>query len=192
MTPALRAVLSAAILVAAAGCTSPMQMSLNEPARTPAPARKKTAADTRVAVVFTPLTDQRPEFQRDTAGNVGGRDVKAQNLAAWVDQSLQQLNGQRFQPGHAGDPGAWQVSPRLRQLYASHLRVSKNANVVIELLITPPHGGAPITRVYRGRITSVNWWNSTGEIESSVTDALGNCLKGMAADLDAILREHAS
>lgn len=182
MTPVERTALAALLLAVAAGCTAPMQMALSEPAV--APVRKVAAS--RVPVAFAPLVDQRPDFQRESAGSVGGRQVLAKDPVAWIDRSLQKLGGQRFAPGRAHDPAAWQITPVLRQLYASSLRVSKNANIVIELKIRPP-AGESLSRIYRGRITSVNWWNASGEIEAAVTDALEDCLKRMAADIDQLM-----
>ena len=170
------------LLLALAGCTAPMQMALAEPAA--APVRKAAAA--RVPVAFAPFVDQRPDFQRESAGNVGGRAVVAKNVATWVNRSLQNLGGRHFQPGRADDPAAWQITPRLRQFYASSLRVSKNANIVIELEIRPPTG-EPLTRIYRGRVTSVNWWGTSDEVEAAVTDAFRDCLKRVATDIDQLV-----
>lgn len=186
MTPRAKAGLAVLLLALATGCTAPMQMSLVDPAT---PSVRKPAA-TRVPVAFAPFVDQRPEFQRASSGSVGGREVRAREVESWINRSLQNLSGQHFQPGPAGDPATWHITPRLRQFYASSLAVSKNANIVIELEIRPPTG-EPIKRLYRGRITSVNWWNASGEIETAVTDAFRDCLKRLAADIDTLVQEHA-
>lgn len=183
MTPVAKIGLAVLLLALLAGCTTaPMQMAFSEPA---AASVKKPAA-VRVPVVFAPFVDQRPDFQRESAGNVGGRAVEAKAVASWVNRSLQNLSGQHFQPGQTDDPAAWHITPRLRQFYASSLSVSKNANIVIELEIRPPTG-EPVTRIYRGRITSVNWWNASGEVETAVTDAFRDCLKRLAADIDQLV-----
>jgi len=188
MTPGAKAGLVLLLIALATGCTTaPMQMALAEPAV----ARVRKPAATRVPVVFAPFVDQRPEFQRASSGSVGGREVRAKDVASWINRSLQNLSGRQFQPGQAGDPAAWHIIPRLRQFYASDLRVSKSANIVIELEIRPP-AGEPLTRIYRGRITSVNWWNASGEVESAVTDAFQDCLKRLAADLDQLIVPGAS
>jgi uncharacterized lipoprotein YajG len=178
-----KAALAALLLSLVIGCSAPVQMSLRDSA--PAPVVKKADA-TRQPVVFAPLVDQRPDFQRESAGSVGGREITAKEAAHWIDRSLQKLSGRHFKPGRPDDPAAWQITPRLRQLYAASVRVSKSANIVIELEIRPP-GGEPVTRIIRGRITAVNWWNSADEIEAAVGDALKDCLQRMSADIDQVI-----
>ncbi|MBI3886138.1 MAG: hypothetical protein HY302_10460 [Opitutae bacterium] len=185
MSPRLPARVALGLALGAlAGCaSSPVQLALTAPpaaARRPLPARA-------ISVVFAPTTDLRPEYQQSGVGHVGGRDVVAGQLLAWIDRSLQSLHGASFAVQSQNGAGAWHVTPLLRQFYTASVAVSKNANVVLELQIQPPTGPA-LTRVYRGRVNAVNWWNSAGEIEGTVVNALGDCLGRITRDLDALVQ----
>jgi len=168
-----------------AGCaSSPVQLTLAE---TPAPAAKlPKATDNALQFNFAPTIDIRPAYQQPNVGRVGGREVVASKLTGWIDRSLQTLHGRRFVVCHDRSANAWLVTPRLRQFYTASVAVSKNANIVLELEIQPPTGPA-FTRIYRGRVNAANWWNSAGEIEGSVVNALGDCLDRITRDLDTFL-----
>lgn len=180
MRPAGLALIGAGLLLLA-GCSSPVSLSLDPPS----PSRPPPAA-APVQFAFEPVADTRPTSSRDNAGHVGGRPIVAAGLLAWIDQSLQALHGRAFTIRSAKDElKAWQVRPRLHQFYAASLDVSKNAQVVIELEFRSP-AGETFTRVYRGRVNAVNWWNSAGEIDAALHAAAEDCFRRIASDLDLI------
>ena len=172
-----------AVLLGLAGCTSPVQLGLAEtPIGTVGGTNPSSDA---LTVTFAPTVDLRPEYQRKGVGHVGGREVVAGELLGWIDRSLQSLHGHHFVARRETTAATWRIVPRLRQFYTASLAVSKNANVVLELEIQPP-AAPPFTRVYRGRVNAMNWWNSSAEIEGAVVDSLGDCLAHIARDLDSL------
>lgn len=178
------------LLTLLAGCFSPVHLEMAQPAS--ASARQPALSAKSVAVALAPTVDERPAFQKETLGRVGGREILGADLTVWVDRSLATLHGKHFSLTRENDERRlWRITPRLRQFYASSLAVSKNANVVLELLIEPANQPA-LTRIYRGRITSVNWWNSASEMEVATHSALADCLKLIEADLDALAGAPAS
>lgn len=184
---AWRALLSTAAACLLTACTSPVNLALGEAPRVRTQRSPTSAA--RQSLVFAPTVDLRPEYQRPGVGRIGGRDVASADLLGWIDRALGQLQGSHFSACETVEPGAWRVTPRLRHFYTAGLAVTKNANVVLELEIHPPTGNA-VTRVYRGRVNAMNWWNSAGEIEASVINALGDCLERMARDLDTLTQSN--
>ncbi len=166
-------------------CTSPMNLALMEP---PDPGSRSVsrAGGKVVSIGFLSIEDLRPEFSKQSIGLVQGRAVKGPDVLPWIGRALGGLGGTRFSATPAAGPGGWTVKPALRQFYAGSLTVSKTVNVVLELEIRPPTGGT-VTRVYRGSITAVDWWNTSGEIEQSFHEAFSGCLRQMAADLDLLV-----
>lgn len=174
--------LASALILLWAGCTSPVQLALDAPA---GPA--KTPVSDRTVFALKPLVDLRPASSRDTAGHVGGRTLQAAGAPAWVENSLLALAGRGFVvvPAGSAPPSGWRVQARLHQFYAASLDISKNAQVVIELEFRRPDT-AGFSRVYRGRVNAMNWWNSAGEIDGAMRAAAEDCFKRIAADLERI------
>lgn len=175
--------LLATLVLLAGGCSSPINLQLAE--QLPAPARA-TIPDRFVSIGVLPVEDARPEFSRDNAGTVMGRDVAGTDFTSWIFRHVSQLQGQRFRATGTPATTGWLIRPKLRQFYASSLAVSKNANVVIELSIQSPTG-EEFSRMYRGGLTAVNWWNSSAEIEGALGSALRSCLARMTTDLDTLI-----
>jgi hypothetical protein len=172
------------VLLGLAGCASPVQLTLADTPVSTVPGTKPSSD--ALPLTFAPTVDLRPEYQRKGVGHVGGREVLADELLSWIDRALQSMHGHRFVASRETTAATWRVIPRLRQFYTASLAVSKNANVVLELEIQPP--GAPgFTRVYRGRVNAMNWWNSSAEIEGTVVDSLGDCLEHIVCDLDSLV-----
>jgi len=176
--------LSLAAALCLAGCaSSAVQLNLTE---TPVPAARPTKADAdALQLAFAPTVDLRPAYQQPNVGRVGGREVVADKLTGWIDRSLHTLHGRHFVVCPDRSANAWHLTPRLRQFYTASVAVSKNANIVLELEFQPPDGPA-FTRVYRGRVNAANWWNSSGEIEGAVVNALGDCLDRITRDLETL------
>ncbi len=181
------ALAAGAALLALLGCSSsPVSLSLAETPIVPAVSGIVTTPHA-VQIIMAPTIDVRPAYQRTGVGHIGGREVVARELLVWIDRSLQTLHGYHYTVRPDGDAQAWHVTPRLRQFYTASVAVSKNANVVLELEIQAP-GNAALTRIYRGRVNAVNWWNSAREIEDSVVEALRDCLSRIGKDLDALVQ----
>ena len=138
-------------------------------------------------IQLTGIADRRPNAGE--IANLNEYNIHHKDLVGWLRSGLKSLEQQGIfiQPAPAGDVPADRprIDVELLKAYMQFLATSKSANVVIKVAIERPKE-PPVSRLYRGRDTSVNWWHSETELGSAFDTALRDALKRLAPDLLAL------
>jgi len=135
---------------------------------------------------FASLVDERrsPEM----AGVIGKRGVLAPaDSQAWLRAVLGGLEARGIRPAFEAAPAAGPATPTaslmLQTAWIASTVVTYSANVVLRLQASAP-AGAPIDRMYRGRVSRTAYWSGgVDTLQSAMDGAFADALDAMAADL---------
>lgn len=139
------------------------------------------------SVTFTSLADGRREAL--LVGAVGDRAVQSpQDVQAWMRAILTGLPRRGINPQYAaasaaGGPASGPTAQfTLRMVWIDASEMDISANVIVAIDATGQNGRA-LHKVYRGRITKINWAGTSSEIQKDISDAFADSLDKIAPDL---------
>lgn len=160
-----------------AGTTTELKLTASAPST-----KSKAFSSTPLRVFIAPVQDQR--LDAEAIGNVANRAFVAHAVSERIDAALQDGVQKRWMLSPDPESGDLVLHPTLRKCYISGIDVTKAAVIVVE--VTYLHRGkAAGSRIYRGRHTSMNWWNSDAELTGALQAAFDDCLAQILGDVDA-------
>jgi hypothetical protein len=144
-------------------------------------------------LAFTEISDRR----RDPAvvGRIGPRVIHGPtDPVGWVRNVLTDLRDFGAQVSFpAAEPpssGSLSASVTLLDVWVANTATTKTGNVLVQVRYS--RDGVDLKEArYRGAESEVNWFNSEGEIQSMIDDALGQILSAMSADLTKLCAQPA-
>jgi hypothetical protein len=124
-----------------------------------------------------------------TYGNIGGAPIYGPNMVDWMKTGLTTLDEKGYR---VDGPATVPVSPLqddvtiqvgVLKAYMESITTTKIATVVVRVSYNKIDLQAPVTRIYRGVDTSINWADGTGEVESAFERATAQVLDKVQTDL---------
>ncbi|PTY05730.1 hypothetical protein DB347_15310 [Opitutaceae bacterium EW11] len=167
-----------------AGCAGPTTELKVQPRAVAAPVAPHAAPVPILPVQVYVAAVQDLRLDAESLGQVGNRTFAAHSVPQWIEAALRASLRQRMTLAETPAAGELVLQPSLRKCYVSNVDVTKAAVVVVEVAFQ--HLGKPAgSRVYRGRHTSMNWWNSDAELTQALQLAFDDCLVQILRDVDA-------
>jgi hypothetical protein len=140
------------------------------------------------SVYVQDIKDMRLADER-TFGNIGGAPIYGSNMVDWMKTGLATLDEKGFR---MDQPAAAPVTPLqdnvtiqvgVLKAYMESVTTTKVATVVVRVSYNDADLNTPVTRIYRGVDTSLNWADGTGEVESAFERATAQILGKVQTDL---------
>jgi hypothetical protein len=169
------------------GCVDTTTMAVTASATPPTTARTQPKA-VPCALRIGQILDER--MDPTVLGRVNGRTVRSPaDAQAWLRTVIAGLAGQGimvdFSADGAAPAGAIDADARLKTAWVDSAATAKLASVVLNMQYS--YRGTSIkTADYRGSVSTVNWNNTTNEVQSMVDDALAQVLTQLATDFRGI------
>jgi hypothetical protein len=138
---------------------------------------------------ITDISDAR--LDPDTIGMIGARTVHGpSDTRTWVGSALAGLRTYGIAVSLPADgigpsPQGLTASVSLTKAWVASFSTTKTGSVVLHVRYAI--NGTPVSETnYRGAISSVDWWGSTGEVQGMLDDCLTQILGDMNRDLSSL------
>jgi hypothetical protein len=175
----------------AAGCAGPIDLkdtrSIAKAAERPAARsglrlKNEAASPPRCEVYLIGVSDARESGAGIT--NTASIPIRHEDIVPWMKAGLLDWKPHgavlRESSAQAAPEGKPRVQVELRKAYLQSLSTSMSANLVVAATFTGADG-AMKHEFARGRDTSINWGNSTGEVQAIFDRALNDLLAHLEA-----------
>ncbi|MFT3866990.1 MAG: hypothetical protein QM715_00700 [Nibricoccus sp.] len=171
------------LVLTLAGCTTePAKLTLATPVAT-SPTASAPATMKQVCLLL--VEDQRTNSE--SLGQVAGRPFHANDLPAWIVQSLNNLAPGKYLISEKvpKDDAHLAIKVCILKAYVSNVLASKTAVIVLKVEYSLKGEANPTPVIVRGQYTGPNWASGTGEVQTALQAALNQCMQQISTQIDA-------